>query len=1141
MIGAGLHMAERINIAFLFILAWLPIHLTAQLNTGNLRQYTELDGLPSAEVGEVLADRFGYIWVGSINGLARWDGYEFKRFLTNPNDPKSIKGLVVWSLYEDSKGMLWVGTSPSYLNRYDPASRAFSQFEFEHLIDHPRNVEVGISTICEDDSGRLYLGVSTNFQEVINGALLYKEANDSVIKVFRNPDSLDIQNVISIEKDPEGNIWLIAYNGLFKIDQNQRLTRMFTREDRARSEFTPIDLKPSHDGHIWMIGSMGTILDFNPQDQTSRIYTPPGPRTNYYFSRIAVDPKDNLWMGTNQGLIYFDKVSKQFLPFPDQANESPVATVIRDLQFDDFGNLWIATHRRGLFIYSDKLGFKTYSSANPGTQALTAGWANKIIESYDGTLWITTGGPVDVAGLNHLDLKSGMNQRLTFRDMGIPSEGLTSIRETSPGELFIGTFNGLFNLSLRTKRISPLHLKGVERIGPDAYLPVVHQFLEDEKGHSWLCTAHGIYKKEASLDSFRRIDLSGVPGGDVSSNEVTGALESRKHHGLWLLSNNGLFLYDYETDAINRHGDGRDGRTKFITQDINSIYEDSAGITWVGTWQGGLARYDVAGKTIRNYTLDDGLPSMSIQGILGDEKNGALWLSTFEGLSRLDLEDETFYNYSLADGIQSQLFADGSCLKTSGGYLIFGGSNGITVFNPSDLMQKSEPPKVFLTDLKLFNTSLLPGGDSPLKKPIYEALEIVLEHNQNNITLEFTGLHYANPAKNRYAYKMENYEEEWRDIGNQRVAFFPKLPPGNYVFRVKAANNNGVWNEAGASIKIIVRSPWWRTWTAYLLYALALVMIALGLYYYIRQRLIQKERERSQAKELDQAREIEKAYNELGRAHESLKATQTQLIHSEKMASLGELTAGIAHEIQNPLNFVNNFSEVNTELITEMNEEIQKANYGEVQNIGKDIKENEQKINYHGKRADAIVKSMLQHSRNATGQKEPTDLNALCDEYLRLSYHGLKAKDKTFQAEFSVDLDPDLPKIAVVPQEIGRVFLNLFNNAFYAVNTKCRSLPGEAGYKPAVKVSTKWIKAGPGNLAEIRIVDNGLGIPEEIREKIFQPFYTTKPTGEGTGLGLSLAYDIITKGHAGTLEVDSEPGKGSAFIIRLPVNDKDKG
>jgi signal transduction histidine kinase len=273
----------------------------------------------------------------------------------------------------------------------------------------------------------------------------------------------------------------------------------------------------------------------------------------------------------------------------------------------------------------------------------------------------------------------------------------------------------------------------------------------------------------------------------------------------------------------------------------------------------------------------------------------------------------------------------------------------------------------------------------------------------------------------------------------------------------------------------------------------------------------------------------------LNGALNNLKSAQAQLIQSEKMASLGELTAGIAHEIQNPLNFVNNFSEVNTELIDELQNELSSGNIEEAIAISNDIKDNEEKINHHGKRADAIVKGMLQHSRKNTGQKEPTDINALADEYLRLSYHGLRAKDKSFNAEFKGDFDESIGKIDIVPQDVGRVLLNLFTNAFYSVNEKKKtssySLKEGKEYLPTVAVVTKR----RNNQVEIRVIDNGNGIPQNIMDKIFQPFFTTKPTGDGTGLGLSLSYDIITKEHNGTIKAESKEGEGSVFIIQLPV------
>jgi signal transduction histidine kinase len=274
-------------------------------------------------------------------------------------------------------------------------------------------------------------------------------------------------------------------------------------------------------------------------------------------------------------------------------------------------------------------------------------------------------------------------------------------------------------------------------------------------------------------------------------------------------------------------------------------------------------------------------------------------------------------------------------------------------------------------------------------------------------------------------------------------------------------------------------------------------------------------------------------------AYANLKAAQSQLIQSEKMASLGELTAGIAHEIQNPLNFVNNFSDVNKELVDELQEELNAGKIDDAVAILNNIKDNEEKINHHGKRADAIVKGMLQHSRTSSGQKEPTDINALCDEYLRLAYHGTKAKDNSFNATIKTDFDNSLGKINIIPQDIGRVLLNLYNNAFYAV-----SLPlpdGQAGSKGGIserasnKTPTIWVSTKKaGDKVLISVKDNGPGIPQKILDKIFQPFFTTKPTGKGTGLGLSLSYDIV-KAHGGEIKVESKEGEGTEFIIQLPV------
>jgi signal transduction histidine kinase len=306
-----------------------------------------------------------------------------------------------------------------------------------------------------------------------------------------------------------------------------------------------------------------------------------------------------------------------------------------------------------------------------------------------------------------------------------------------------------------------------------------------------------------------------------------------------------------------------------------------------------------------------------------------------------------------------------------------------------------------------------------------------------------------------------------------------------------------------------------------------------------------KEQEKQQILEAQNEtleKQVTERTSELKHSLEELKATQNQLIQKEKLASLGELTAGIAHEIQNPLNFVNNFSELSVDLVKDLKEEIEKPTQDKayIGELFDDLSQNQEKINHHGKRASSIVKGMLEHSRASTGERALTDINVLCDEYLRLSYHGMRAKDKSFNSDFKTEFDPDLPKIHVIPQDIGRVLLNLINNAFYAAAPPSPQKGGEPFTRkenPLVVVSTHYTPplGGRGGLVTITVKDNGNGIPDAIKAKIFQPFFTTKPTGEGTGLGLSLAYDIVTKGHGGSLEVESTEGVGTEFKITLPI------
>jgi len=654
----------------------------------------------------------------------------------------------------------------------------------------------------------------------------------------------------------------------------------------------------------------------------------------------------------------------------------------------------------------------------------------------------------------------------------------------------------------------------------------VTDLLLDREGTLWVATSNGLSRFNRDRRNFTSWRV-GPDNPGMSGNSLSTLFEDSQGY-LWIGTkdhvydprttvSNGLMRFDPKTGKFLSYNHDPHNPNSLSSDAIRCIGEDLQGNIWVGT-NNGLNRLDKQTGNWKVLLEANGLPDPNVIGILVDDQ-GMIWLSTLKGLSRLDPVSQVFRNFTREDGIQAYRYNENSFYKTRKGELIFGGVAGANYFFPSAISSEPVTPEILISGFLKQNKPF------QLENQVNTNEKIKLKWNDNSIGFEFVAINYRTPSQTQYEYQLEGFEKDWIQSGTRRFVNYTNLPAGDYTFRVRAVNSDGEWSQNDALLKVGISPPFWLTWYAFVVYSILLIILAFAVDRYQRKKLIRMERERSRDRELEQAREIEKAYTEL-------KVTQSQLIQSEKMASLGELTAGIAHEIQNPLNFVNNFSEVSTELLDEMNEEIVKGNYDDVKAISVDLKQNLEKINHHGKRADSIVKGMLQHSRVSNGVKEPTDINVLADEYLRLSYHGLRARDKSFNATMATAFEPDMAKISIVPQDIGRVILNLFTNAFYAVNEKKKANPSD--YEPTVSVSTRLM----GDRIEIRIKDNGTGIPKKVIDKIFQPFFTTKPAGEGTGLGLSLSYDIISKGHGGELKVETLEGEFTEFSIYLPVESK---
>jgi signal transduction histidine kinase/ligand-binding sensor domain-containing protein len=879
---------------------------------------------------------------------------------------------------------------------------------------------------------------------------------------------------------------------------------------------------------------------------------------------IFEDSRGIFWVGTaGDGLHTMDRTKGTFgrhlydPSHPDKLSRPPIKNEVPDavdhitfINEDNKGRIWIGTFQGGINVYNPLTQKVSYYGADEKSKEKIGDnhfWA--AYKTMDNVIWIITYG-------NNLYKIIPYQNILPHARIG---KAVFSFAEDDAQTLWLVTTNGLIHQDRNKKEEQFLIDKDSSAFNQISYI-------EKDKNKFWLTTPHGLYlfdpvaktfaryyhragninslltddlttvKKTSDnkiwIGGFEGLDLMDIKSGtfthfqnnlkDTSSisNNTVFTICIDKKQNVWVATSKGLNRLDKQTGRFKR----------YLNQlAVIKTIEDSEGTLWCAT-NAGLFKYDREADNFSIFIDESGIISTSlvIKWIAEDHEEN-LWLNSPKGIIRLNKKRNSTTLYGKNQGVNASELTFFGYIRQNG-EILYGDTSGYFDFQPSLLHEDVSPPRVTINNFFLNNISVQPSAQGILSVPLIQTKEIHLNHSQNTFSFEFSNIDFISEHEDtRMLYMLQNYDNAWRNAGNDRTAYYFSLPPGKYVFKVKAFNAAGV--SAEKDINVIVTPPWWRTWWAYTIFALAIAGLLWTFIAYRSRRL------KRQNKLLEE--KVEHRTAQLNQSLQNLKATQDQLIQSEKMASLGELTAGIAHEIQNPLNFVNNFSEVNKELIEELNAERLKPNAErneQLENeILNDIKENQEKINHHGKRADAIVKGMLQHSRTSSGQKELTDINALADEYLRLAYHGFRAKDKSFNAKFQTEFDKSIDKMNVFPQDIGRVFLNLINNAFYAVNEKKQqldgSLPtGQAGYEPTVSVSTRKVN----DKVEVTVTDNGKGIPPKVMDKIFQPFFTTKPTGAGTGLGLSLSYDIV-KAHGGEIKVETKEGEGSEFIFQLPV------
>lgn len=1058
--------------------------------------YTLAQGLINNTIRSIFEDSKGNIWIGTNSGVSRFDGYSFKNYTTG----EGLAGDVVFGIAEDNDGNLWFGTGGGGVSKFD--GDTFTNFTTENgLADN------FIIAVIKDPKGNLYFGTNGGGMSKYDGR---------TFTTYTEADGLAGNRVRSFGLSTDSSLWIGTIGGGISLFDGKEF-KNYTQEDGLVDNIVRAVFKDPK-GQMWF-GTERGISRFEGGKFTS--YTRDQGMPANSILAIAADQSGKIWFGTDGGGISrFDGSS--FTSFT--VNQGLGANIVLSTLEDRNGNLWFGTYSGGVSVFDGK-GFTTYSLA----QGLGADIVFAMAEDQAGNIWLGTIG----GGLSKFDGKSFTTYTIS---QGLPSNEILSVVEDSNGNLWLGTENG----------VSKFDGKGFTNFGPEQGLAgyVILKILADEDGGIWTAAEDGGL---SYFDGEKFINFSTDQG--LVDNSVKSLSKDQKGN-FWIGTANGLSML---TDSL------RSNVSKNILPDQNPF---------------------------ENFTTEDGLPDNFILQIVTMD-NGKIAVGTNRGITIFSTPYSIISDFSIKNleifntetGYPVKDLPDGQngMYQDTKGILWAGtGSNktALVRFDYKALLRNKEKPEVFIKQLRLNEEeisweSLFGHDNSDLQKsseqslfgqelsenernPIRERFKgvefesttpfypipqgLVLPYKHNHINIDFGSNELAKPYLVEYQYMLEGYDEEWSPILKKTSATFGNIHEGEYTFLVRARftgsveGTAGEWTEPLAySIKVL--PPVYRTWWAYVIYTLIFLSFTYPIYLYQRNKAIKKEQEKARERELEQAREIEKAYTKLESAHENLKSTQAQLIQQEKLASLGQLTAGIAHEIKNPLNFVNNFSGLSLEFLEEVEEELDKLEESEPLENAKDllgdIKINLTKIKHHGGRADGIVKSMLMHSRGGSGAMEPADLNEVIKEYVNLSFHGMRANKNPINVDLVLQLDESIPKIPLNTEDFSRVILNLTKNAFDAMREKI----AKAGpnYKAILKVQTKDL----GEKLSIEIEDNGPGVPDEIKDKLLMPFFTTKKGTEGTGLGLSITHDII-KAHNGMLDITTQVGEWTKFTITIP-------
>ncbi|WP_210488162.1 hybrid sensor histidine kinase/response regulator transcription factor [Rufibacter aurantiacus] len=1063
-------------------------------------------GLSSNQVKCFLKDSRGYLWVGTVSGgLNRYDGNKLKVYKSQSNDTTSLISNDVTKLLEGPDGRIWVQTFQGNCI-FDPQTERFYRNPQAFYRQYKLPASSVVQDILKDREGNFWFVVSGQ------GLVKYNVRNKSSVHLkhaFSAKSSLSTNNISSIGQTSRGDIWMVHQNGLLErldgktlkvVERNDDIYRKYSQEthDYALTVDAGNDLwlyVREREGGVYFYSSAGKTLQHFHKDS-------PGLQLNNNLVRGIIEgAPGKIWVGTDHGginVIDKNNLTVQYIRHNKESAQSLVDNSIHSLYKDNQGIIWVGTFKKGINYYHQNIiRFPHVKSQSSVPGSLPFDDVNAFAEDAKGNLWIGTNG----AGLLYLDRATGQYTRYTHNPKdaaSLSSDIIVSLLIDRNQKLWVGTYLG--GLS-RLEGQKFVHYKNEPGNPHSLSDNNIWEMYEDTKGNLWIGTLRGgLELFDPKLNGF--IHSKGGAGKFPNHCDYISSITEDRQGNLWVGGGYGIDVFNKETGKSTFFLHDPRNPKSLLSNNITYIKRDSRNNIWIATTEG-LDLYNERDNSFTHFTVKDGLPNNTITTILED-KSGNLWVSTHNGIANVIVKQQgkgyryDFVSYDEQDGLQGKAFNENAALSTRRGELIFGGSNGFNLFTPSRIEKNKVAPKVVFTDFQLFNRSLVPNQPVDdrviLEKSISDTREITLQHDENVFSIEFAALNYIHPEKNRYRYKLEGFDKEWHPItdGNRKITY-TNLDPGEYEFKVMAANNDGVWTPTPASMKITVLAPFWQTPLAFLLYA---VVVVVGL---VMIRRI----------------ELKKAIARFEMEQERREARQ---LHELDILKIKFFT-NVSHEFRTPLTLI--LAPIEKLLKTTTDPEVHQQY---------------QMINKNARRLLNMVNQLLDFKKMDVEdiKLSPSEGNvvAFVDETVH-SFGDLSDKK-----HISLSFQTQVPELhtSFDKDKLEKILFNLLSNAFkftpehgrISVEFNCHNNDS----------SSEGIK-----ILEIKVKDSGIGIAKENHKKIFERFFRdTVPShmvNQGSGIGLALVQEFVHL-HGGVISVESAPGEGSTFTVTIPVKELSK-